>query len=73
MMLQLLSQRAQLELGASLLARDAGAAYERRQQRQSPRARMTRVPPLRLKALKLIALKTLNRLDRFVREHYSIA
>jgi len=56
------------------LARDAGAAYERRQRRQSsPRTWMTRVRPLRLKALKLIALKTLNRLDRFVREHYSIA
>jgi len=61
MMLQRFSQRAQLEFGASLLARDVGAAYERRQQRQSsPRARMVPVRSLRLKGLKLIAAKTLS-------------
>jgi hypothetical protein len=58
MMLQRFSQRTQRKFGASLLARDAGAAYERRQQRpSSPHARMARVRPLRLKALKLIAVK----------------
>jgi hypothetical protein len=61
MMLQRFSQRTQRKFWASLLARDAGAAYERRQQRQSsPRAQMGRVRPLRLKALKLIAAKMLS-------------
>jgi hypothetical protein len=58
MMLQRFSQRTQRKFVASLVARDAGAAYERRQQRQSsPRAEMARLPQLRLKALKLIACK----------------
>jgi len=66
MMLQRFYQRAQLEFGASLPARDAGADYERRQQRQSsPRTRMARVRSLRLKGLKLIAVKTLSSFRSF--------
>src|SRR5208282_644810 len=55
MMLQRYSQGMQRKAGRRL-ARDAGAAYEGRRQRQSPpRTRITGGWPLRLKALNIIA------------------
>jgi hypothetical protein len=58
MMLQRFSQRAQRISGTSLLARDASAGYERRQQRQSSSsAQIAWAGTLRLRALKLIAVQ----------------
>jgi hypothetical protein len=63
MMLQRFSQRAQRDQERRFLARDARAAYERRQRQSLPRARIAWARSLRLRALKLIAVSLYGRFE----------